>query len=59
MLYDLSAVIPFFVVVALLALVGSIASVAVLSQSVARHHRTRVTRGQSIPTYYRRFVLAR
>ena len=58
MLYDLSAVIPFFVVVALLAVVGSIASVTVLSQSVVRNHRTRVARHQSIPTYYRQLVLA-
>jgi hypothetical protein len=56
MLYDLSPVLPFFVVVALLALVGSIASVTVLAQSVSRHHRTRVARQQSIPTYYRRLV---
>jgi hypothetical protein len=58
MLYDLSAVIPFFVVVALLAVAGSIASVTVLSQSVIRNHRTRVASNQSIPTYYRRLVLA-
>lgn len=58
MLYDLSPLIPFFVVVALLAVVGSIASVTVLGQSVARHHRNRVASHQSIPTYYRRLVLA-
>ena len=58
MTYELSAVLPFLVVVALLALVGSIASVTVLAQSTARHHRTRVARHQSIPTYYRRLVLA-
>ena len=58
MVYDLSAVLPFFVIVALLALVGSIASVTVLSQSVVEHHRTRVARHQSIPTYYRRLILA-
>ena len=58
MTYDLSAVLPFFVVVALLALVGSIASVTVVGQSLARHHRTRVARHESIPTYYRRLVLA-
>jgi hypothetical protein len=58
MLYDLSAVTPFFVVVALLALVGSIASVTVLAQTVVEHHRTRVARHESIPTYYRRLVLA-
>ena len=58
MLYDLSGVTPFIVVVALLALVGSIAAVAVLSQSLVRHHRTRVAQHQSIPTYYRRLVLA-
>jgi len=58
MTYDLSAVLPFFVVVALLALVGSIASVTVVGQSLARHHRTRVARHESIPTYYRRLALA-
>ena len=58
MLYELSGVTPFVVVVALLALVGSIASVAVLSESLVRHHRNRVARHQSIPTYYRRLVLA-
>jgi hypothetical protein len=59
MLYDLSAVAPFFVVVALLALVGSIASVTVLAQSTVRHRRTRVASHQSIPTYYRHLVAAR
>jgi len=58
MSYDLSGTIPFVVIVALLALVGSIASVTVIGQSVVRHHRTRVARHQSIPTYYRRLVLA-
>jgi len=58
MLYELSGVIPFLVVVALLAVVGSIASVTVLTQSVVSHHRVRVARHQSIPTYYRRLVLA-
>ena len=59
MLYDLSAVVPFTVVVALLALVGSIASVTVIGQSAVRHHRLRVARHESIPTYYRRLVAAR
>jgi hypothetical protein len=58
MLYDLSPVLPFFVVVALLALVGGIASVTVLAQSAVHHHRTRVARQQSIPTYYRRLITA-
>ena len=58
MLYDLSAVVPFFVVVALLAVAGSIVSVTVLSQTAVRHHRARVARHQSIPTYYRHLVLA-
>jgi hypothetical protein len=58
MTYALSAVLPFVVVVALLALVGSIASVTVLSRSLVGHHRTRVARHQSIPTYYRRLVAA-
>jgi hypothetical protein len=46
------------VIVALLALVGGIASVNVLGQSVVRHHRARVARHESIPTYYRHLVLA-
>jgi hypothetical protein len=58
MSYDLSAVIPFAVIVALLALVGGIASVTVLGQSVVRHHRDRVAHDESIPTYYRRLVLS-
>jgi hypothetical protein len=58
MSYDLTAVIPFVVIVALLALAGGIASVTVLGQSVARHHRTRLARHESIPTYYRHLVLA-
>ena len=58
MSYDLSAVLPFAVIVALLALVGSIASVTVIGQSVVRHHRTRVARHESIPTYYRRHLPA-
>ncbi len=59
MLYDFSATVPFIVVVAMLALVGSIASVAVLAQSTVWHHRNRVARHQSIPTYYRGIVAAR
>jgi len=58
MSYDLSGVLPFVVIVALLALVGGIASVTVLGQSVVRHHRNRVARHESIPTYYRHLVLA-
>ncbi len=58
MVYDLSSLVPFVLVFAVLALVGSLASIVVLGQSLARHHRTRVARHQSIPTYYRRLVLA-
>jgi hypothetical protein len=58
MSYDLSAAVPFVVIVALLAIVGGIASVTVLGQSVVRHHRVRVARHESIPTYYRHLVLA-
>ena len=58
MLYDLSAVLPLFVVVAALALVGGIASLVVIGRTLAQHHRVRVARHQSIPTYYRRVVLA-
>ena len=57
MSYDLTAVLPFVVIVALLALVGGIASVNVSGQSVVRHHRARVARHESIPTYYRHLVL--
>jgi hypothetical protein len=58
MVYDLSAVLPVLVAVALLALAGSAASLAVLGQTVARHHRLRVAGHQSIPPYYRRQLLA-
>jgi len=58
MLYDLTGLVPFLVVFAVLALAGSLASIAVLGQSVAHHHRTRVARHESIPTYYRHLVLA-
>jgi hypothetical protein len=58
MTYALSAVVPFAVIVALLALAGGIASVTVLAQSVVHHHRMRVARHQSIPAYYRRRLLA-
>ena len=58
MSYDLTAVLPSVVVVALLALVGGIAAATVLGQSVVRHHRTRLARHESIPAYYRHLVLA-
>jgi hypothetical protein len=58
MLYDLSAVLPLFAVVALLALAGTVVSLTALGQAVARHHRLRIARHQSIPTYYRRQLLA-
>lgn len=58
MLYDLSGVLPFFVVIAVLAVAGAVASLTVLGREVAFHHRARVARHQSIPTYYRRLVLA-
>jgi hypothetical protein len=58
MLYDLSAILPLFVGIAVLALLGAVASVAVIGQTLAQHHRVRVARHQSIPVYYRRLVLA-
>ena len=58
MVYDLSAVLPLLVAVALLALAGSAVSLAVLGQALARHHRLRLARHQSIRTYYRRQLLA-
>jgi hypothetical protein len=58
MLYDLSAVVPLVVVIALLALVGSVVSVAVVAEATVRHRRTRVARHESIPTYYRRLLAA-
>jgi hypothetical protein len=57
MVYDLSAVLPLFLVVAALALVGGALSIAVVAQSLARHRRVRVAGRQSIPTYYRRVLL--
>ena len=58
MLYDLSAVVPFFAVVALLALAGTVVVLTVLGQAVAHHHRLRIARHQSIPAHYRRQLLA-
>ena len=58
MVLDISGFIPFIVVFAVLAGIGTIVSLGVLADTVARHHRTRVARSQSIPTYYRRLVLA-
>ena len=58
MLYDLSAVLPLFVGVAVLALLGALASVAVIGRALAQHHRVRTARHQSIPVYYRRLLLA-
>ena len=58
MVYDLSGLVPFIVVFAVLATVGALVSLGVLTDTVVRHHRTRVARHQSIPTYYRRLVLA-
>jgi hypothetical protein len=58
MLYDLSWVLPVFVVVALLALAGGLASLTVLARTAARHHRVRVAHRQSIPAYYRGLVHA-
>jgi hypothetical protein len=58
MLYDLTGLVPFLVVVALLALLGGIASATLLGQSVVRNHRARIARHESIPAYYRRLVLA-
>ena len=57
---DLSALLPFFLVFAVLAVAGSLVSIALLGRTVARHHRhhrLRVARHQSIPAYYRRLVL--
>jgi hypothetical protein len=58
MVYDLSALTPFFLVFALVAVAAGIVSVTVLAQSVVTHHRARVARHESIPTYYRGLVLA-
>ncbi len=44
MLYDLSGVLPFFVVIAVLAVAGAVASLTVLGREVAFHHRARVAR---------------
>jgi hypothetical protein len=58
MTYDLSWTVPFLVVLSLLALAGAIVSLTLMGQLGARHHRARVGRHESIPTYYRRVVLA-
>ena len=58
MVLDISGFIPFIVVFAVLAGIGTIVSLGVLADAVVRHHRTRVASHQSIPTYYRRLVLA-
>ncbi len=58
MLYDLSAVLPFAIVFVLLAVAGAAVSLVATGRVLAEHHRVRVARHQSIPTYYRRLVLA-
>lgn len=58
MLYDLSATVPFVVAFVLLAVLGVAVSAVVVARELAVHHRTRLARHQSIPTYYRRLVLA-
>lgn len=58
MLYDLSAVTAFAVVLIAIAAVAAVSSLALLTTALVGHHRVRVARHESIPTYYRRFVLA-
>lgn len=58
MMFDLSGLVPFAIVFLVIAALTALASVAVLASSLTTHHRVRVARHQSIPTYYRRLVLA-
>lgn len=58
MLYDLSATVPFVVAFVLVAVLGVAVAGVALVRELAVHHRTRLERHQSIPTYYRRLVLA-
>lgn len=53
MLYDFSPAVPFLVAIALVVAVGGLITLAALSRTVVGHHRIRVARHQSIPTYYR------
>ena len=58
MIPDLSGFVPFLLAIGLVALVAAAVSVTVIGQDVVRHHRARVSRHESIPTYYRRLVHA-
>jgi len=53
---DLSVFDPYFIAVIVIAALGALVSVGILGQAlattVARHHRTRVARHESIPSYY-------
>lgn len=58
MLFDLSGVAALSIVIVAVAAVASLTALAAITVSLAGHHRARVERHQSIPTYYRRLVLA-
>lgn len=59
---DLSSLVPFMYAFIAVAVVGAVASLAIISRSagsfVVTNHRARVARRESIPTYYRRLVLS-
>ena len=58
MLFDLSGIAPFAIVFIAIAAVAALTSVTALTTALVGHHRVRVARHESIPTYYGRFVLA-
>jgi hypothetical protein len=58
MLFDLSAVAPFAVVFTVVAALAVVTAVAALVVTLRGHRRVRVARHETVPTYYRRLVLA-
>jgi uncharacterized membrane protein len=58
MLFDLSVIVSFVAVFAAIAALASVTAVAALVVSLRGHRRVRVARHESVPTYYRRLVLA-
>jgi hypothetical protein len=58
MLFDLSAVAPFVAVFTVVAALAAVTAVAALVVTLRGHRRVRVARHETVPTYYRRLVLA-
>jgi hypothetical protein len=58
MLFDLTGFVPFAVVFTVVAVLAAVTSVAALAVSLLGHRQVRVARHESVPTYYRRLVLA-